>query len=86
MERQALVSLEANRGRLGTRVPVLFEGLRTGSERMLVGRAPFQAPEVDGAIEVEAGSAAEAAALPGAIRLVEITAADVYDLRGKIIG
>ena len=86
METQAVLSLEANRRRVGSRVPLLFEGLRSGSERMLVGRAPFQAPEVDGIIEAAAGSAGEAAALPGAIGRVEITAADVYDLRGKIIG
>jgi ribosomal protein S12 methylthiotransferase len=85
MERQAAISLDANRGRVGSRVPVLFEGFRSGSKTTLVGRAPFQAPEVDGIIEVPARTAADAAALAGAIRPVEITAADVYDLRGKIV-
>ncbi|MBN2206771.1 MAG: 30S ribosomal protein S12 methylthiotransferase RimO [Candidatus Aminicenantes bacterium] len=85
MERQAAVSLEANQNRVGQRFPVLFEGLRSGSAQRLIGRGPFQAPEVDGIIEAEAKSAHDAARLPGTIGQVEITAADVYDLKGKII-
>lgn len=86
MELQAAVSLAANRARVGARLPVLFEGLRSGSKRRVVGRAAFQAPEVDGIIEADAESARDAARRPGTIGRVEITAADVYDLKGKIIG
>jgi len=86
MERQAAISLELNKSRIGSRVPVLIEGDRSDASRLLVGRGPFQAPEVDGVIEVDARRTGNPAALSGTIQQVEITAADVYDLRGKLIG
>ncbi len=86
MARQADISLEINRGRLGARLPVLFEGVRSDAPRVLVGRGPFQAPEVDGIVEVDARRVGDPAALTGTIQPVEIAAADVYDLRGKLIG
>jgi ribosomal protein S12 methylthiotransferase len=86
MELQAGSSHERNRSRLGSRVPVLIEGARSDASRLLIGRGPFQAPEVDGVIEVDARRAGDPAALTGTFQQVEITAADVYDLRGKIIG
>jgi ribosomal protein S12 methylthiotransferase len=86
MERQAEISLALNRARIGARFPVLFEGVRSDGRRVLVGRAPFQAPEVDGVIEVDLRRAGRPAARPGTIGRVEIKAADVYDLRGKLIG
>ena len=76
-------SAEISRRRLaslvGTRIPVLVEGYHPESELLLAGRAPFQAPEVDGMVIVTEGSP-----VFGEFSEVEITDAMEYDLVGRI--
>lgn len=50
MAAQRKISLSRNRSRLGRAVPVLVEGPAGDDGLVMAGRAPFQAPEVDGLI------------------------------------
>ncbi len=54
-----------------------------GRPLTLVGRTRYQAPEVDGVVFVKADGAGRKAL--HSIREVEITGADVYDLRGVFV-
>jgi ribosomal protein S12 methylthiotransferase len=89
MALQAEISSANNQKYLGQRLDVLFESAAPAAapacdSLVLLGRGRFQAPEVDGVIHVRA-------AVPPGLRLgpiekVEITAVDVYDLHGVMIG
>lgn len=72
MKTQAEISLRKNRGRIGMRLQVIVDGIE---DMLLMARAGFQAPEIDGVVylsETEAG--------PGEILDVRITHATEYDL------
>ena len=80
MEAQQAVAARRNAARVGTRLPVLVEGLSEETELLLQGRAPFQGPEVDGHVLINEGETRGEG-----FQTVEITEAHVYDLVGRII-
>ncbi|WP_027390474.1 30S ribosomal protein S12 methylthiotransferase RimO [Chrysiogenes arsenatis] len=80
MQLQQVVSATRNQRHVGCRYPVLIEGLSDETDLLLQGRAPFQAPEVDGKVLINDGRAAI-----GDVVMVEITEALPYDLLGHII-
>ncbi len=59
--------------------PVLIEGLSSETDLLLTGRTRFQAPDIDGCVLINDGTAS-----PGDIVDVEITEAQIYDLVGRI--
>lgn len=66
--------------RVGTKIPVLVEGKTgAGNEYSYYGRAPFQAPEVDGLVYFNAGNRNFS---PGEIVEVKVAGHEVYDLTG----
>ena len=77
MSAQSLISLAKNRALIGSRQKVLIEGTDRNSGR-LTGRTFFQAPEIDGIVYLDRGSAA-----PGELLEVTITAASEYDLSAE---
>jgi ribosomal protein S12 methylthiotransferase len=80
MGMQARISMERNREYVGRTLDVLLEGpLKKGGG--WAGRTKYQAPEVDGIVMVEDGGTRPTGRMP--MLKVEITAADIYDLRGK---
>ncbi len=60
--------------------PVLVVGVSAESDLLLAGRTRFQAPDVDGIVYINDGTAA-----PGEIVDVEITEAHEYDLVGRVV-
>ncbi len=83
MEIQADISFQNNKKYLNKTTDVLIEGTLKGDPYQLIGRARFQAPEVDGIIFIS--SSQPVAKVVNTIQKVEITAHDIYDLSGKII-
>jgi ribosomal protein S12 methylthiotransferase len=81
MSLQKRLSLRRNRARVGDRVEVLVEGTHPDSDLLLRGRLSTQAPEIDGQVIVNDGSAE-----PGQFVRCEITEAHPYDLVGRIVG
>ena len=75
---------EISRSRLaglqGRRIPVFIEGYHPETDLLLCGRADFQAPEVDGLVIINEGSAPF-----GSICTVEIVDTMEYDLIGRIV-
>lgn len=64
---------------VGRSEPVLVEGLSSETDLLLTGRTRFQAPDIDGCVLINDGTAS-----PGDILEVEITEAQIYDLVGRI--
>jgi ribosomal protein S12 methylthiotransferase len=64
----------------GNRIKVLIEGYHPETKLLLRGRAPFQAPEVDGMVIINEGGADA-----GTIVEVEITGSWEYDLIGRVV-
>jgi len=83
MELQAGISRSWNQGFVGRTLDVLPDK-RLGREPGFVGRTEFQAPEVDGLVLVETPDAPGTEILRRLAK-VEITGADVYDLKGRWI-
>lgn len=77
---QGQLSLRRNRRRVGERVEVLVEGTHPDSDLLLRGRTAAQAPEVDGSVLINDGSAE-----PGSFVTCEVTEAHPYDLVGRIV-
>ena len=77
---QKKISARNNKKRIGERVEVLVEGPHPDSDLLLRGRLSTQAPEIDGAVIVNDGSAE-----PGAFVTCEITEAHAYDLVARIV-
>lgn len=75
------VSWKRNKEMIGSVVPVLIDGLSVEPQGVLQGRAPFQAPEVDGVVHIKKGRATM-----GETFMVKITQAEPYDLVGEIEG
>ena len=82
MELQAEISGEIMAGYVGETVPVLIEKESEEWPGLYVGRAWFQAPEVDGVTYV--GSPPDAPLELGSIVEVEVEKAGVYDLSGLV--
>jgi ribosomal protein S12 methylthiotransferase len=80
MAAQQAVAQRRNDARVGQVLPVLVQGYAEETALLLQGRAAFQGPEVDGVVYINEGTAAA-----GGFHAVEITAAHVYDLVGRLI-
>jgi ribosomal protein S12 methylthiotransferase len=80
MALQRSLSLRQNRGRVGERVEVLVEGVHPDSDLLLRGRLATQAPEIDGQVIINDGTAA-----PGSFVPCEISEAHPYDLVARIL-
>ncbi len=84
MELQAGISREINRSYTGRKIEVLLEGPSARKGFAFLGRTRFQAPEVDGNIEL---SLAENMRGPrSALVRAEVVSAGDYDLEGRITG
>jgi ribosomal protein S12 methylthiotransferase len=77
---QQSISARRNRARIGERVEVLIEGTHPDTDLLLRGRLATQAPEIDGSVIVNDGTAA-----PGSFVTCEITEAHPYDLIGRVV-
>jgi ribosomal protein S12 methylthiotransferase len=77
---QAELSESIHQKYVGQTEDVLVEGVSAETELLLEGRTRFQAPEVDGCVYINDGTAN-----PGDIVRVEISEAKTYDLVGGII-
>jgi len=80
LELQAGLSTTIQKKYIGRIEPVLVEGLSSETDLLLEGRTRYQAPEVDGCVYINEGTAT-----PGDIVRVRITDSQVYDLIGGII-
>jgi ribosomal protein S12 methylthiotransferase len=78
LEAQQAVHLARNQARVGAEVEVLVESF-DARRKVVTGRTPEDAPEVDGRITVKGVEHARA----GAFLRARITAADGYDLEGE---
>ncbi len=79
LERQQAISLEISERLVGRRLPALIEGPLEEMPLLLQGRLQRHAPEVDGRLLINDGTAGT-----GALVEVEITEAHPYDLVGRI--
>ena len=79
MELQAEISKRKLQQYVGREEPVLVEGVSRETELLLEGRTRFQAPDIDGCVFINDGTAN-----PGDIVKVRITEAHIYDLLGGI--
>jgi ribosomal protein S12 methylthiotransferase len=75
MAAQKAIVLRKNRERVGKTYPALVEGLDSDDGFLMLGRLPFQGPDVDGQVILE-----QCDAEPGDIIPVRITGALDYDL------
>jgi len=80
MALQKRISLRRNRRLVGRRVEVLVEGVHPDSEWLLRGRLATQAPEIDGSVIINDGTAE-----PGTFVSCEVTEAHAYDLVARIV-
>ena len=80
MSLQKRISTRRNRRRVGERLEVLVEGTHDDTDLLLRGRAATQAPEIDGQVLINDGSAA-----PGSFVTCEVTEAHPYDLVARIV-
>jgi ribosomal protein S12 methylthiotransferase len=79
MELQQEISWQKNKEMIGITIPVMVDGVSEEKKGVLVGRTIYQAPSVDGMVQVEKGKAQI-----GEIVHVRITKALPYDLIGEI--
>ena len=80
MNIQAGISRAKNSGMVGRVKQVLVEGVSSETELLLAGRTRHQAPEIDGIVYINEGTAG-----CGEIVSVKITDSHIYDLVGKIV-
>ena len=79
MQIQANISRELNQELIGKTVPVLVEGFNPETELLLNGRTATMAPDVDGHVLIDSGTAETGDIVP-----VNITEAHTYDIVGSI--
>lgn len=79
MELQQPISLEANQRQVGRILPALVEGPLEEMELLTAARLGRQAPEIDGRLLINDGTASA-----GSLVEVEITEAHPYDLVGRL--
>jgi len=76
---------------IGQQIQVLIEGSHEETELLVVGRARFQAPEVDGIVIINdaegllGGESLQMALQPGSMVTVEVTEVAGYDLIGRVV-
>jgi len=80
MTLQKRISRRRNRRRVGERHRVLVEGTHPDSDLLLRGRLATQAPDIDGQVILNDGTAA-----PGSFVTAEVTEAHPYDLVARIV-
>jgi ribosomal protein S12 methylthiotransferase len=80
MELQAEISAQRLQQYVGKKELVLVEGISRETDLLLEGRTRYQAPDIDGCVFINDGTAS-----PGDIVTLEITEAHTYDLLGGII-
>ncbi len=80
LELQAKISMKKNSALIGTVHTVLVDGLSSETDLLLEGRTAGHAPEIDGKIYINEGTAK-----PGDFVQIEITQASHYDLVGRIV-
>jgi ribosomal protein S12 methylthiotransferase len=80
MALQKKIAARCNRGRVGERVEVLVEGTHPDTDLLLKGRLSTQAPEIDGSVLINDGTAA-----PGDFVTCEVTEAHPYDLVARLV-
>ncbi len=80
MALQKRLSARRNKGRVGERVEVLVEGTHPDSDLLLRGRTAGQAPEIDGSVIINDGSAS-----PGSFVTCEVTESHDYDLVARVV-
>ena len=80
LARQKRISERRNRRLVGRRVEVLVEGAHPESDLLLRGRLASQAPEIDGAVIINDGTA-EA----GSFVTCEVTEAHAYDVVARVV-
>lgn len=80
MALQKRIATAKNRARVGERAEVLVEGSHPDSDWLLRGRLSTQAPEIDGSVIINDGSAAA-----GDFVTCQITESHPYDLVGRIV-
>ncbi|MEZ0327960.1 MAG: 30S ribosomal protein S12 methylthiotransferase RimO [Dissulfuribacterales bacterium] len=74
------ISRKKLRAMIGNTVPVLVEGVSPETEHLLIGRTEAQAPEIDGMVYINDGTAR-----PGEMVQVLISDSDINDLVGGIV-
>jgi ribosomal protein S12 methylthiotransferase len=77
---QAEISRKSNRDLIGKTVPVIVEGLSPETDLLLTGRTARMAPDIDGQVLINEGTATVGEIVP-----VHITQAHTYDLVGSIV-
>ena len=82
---QQQVRMDRNSEYVGQELAILVEGTHEDTDLLLVGRAVFQAPEVDGSILINDVSGELKDISAGHIGLVEVTEVSGYDLVGKLV-
>jgi ribosomal protein S12 methylthiotransferase len=80
MSLQRRISLKRNRRLVGKAVDVLVEGAHPDSDLLLRGRLASQAPDIDGQVILNDGTAA-----PGSFVSCEVTEAHPYDVVARIV-
>ena len=80
MSLQKKIAARRNRRRVGETVEVLVEGTHADTDLLLRGRLSTQAPDIDGSVLINDGSAA-----PGDFVTCEVTEAHPYDLVARIV-
>jgi len=80
MALQKRISRRRNLRRVGERLRVLVEGVHADSDLLLRGRLATQAPDIDGQVILNDGSAE-----PGTFVTAEVTEAHPYDLVARIV-
>jgi ribosomal protein S12 methylthiotransferase len=80
MREQAKISKRIHRGLIGQVTQVLIEGVSCETDLLLTGRTATMAPEVDGQVLINRGTAPVGRIVP-----VRVTEAHAYDLVGEIL-
>ncbi len=80
MEAQQEISLDRNRALVGRRLPAIVSGPLEEMDLLLEGRLQRQAPEIDGRLLINDGTAPA-----GSLVEVEITEAHPYDVVGSVV-
>lgn len=78
---QSELSAENLKKYMGKKLEVLVDGVSGETDLLLEGRSKYQAPDVDGIVYINEGTAS-----PGDLVEVEITETTIYDLVGGIVG
>ena len=80
LEMQQGIALKKNGALVGKRIPAIVSGRLAEMDLLLEGRLQRQAPEIDGRLLINDGSAAA-----GSLVEVEVTEAHPYDVVGRIV-